>query len=460
MTLYVGLVQHSFHHYVLESFSDPTALHSKRLGGDAYAATIRWSSRVGLVLLLVAAGCAGPAPGAGPDQIRALEARVAASPGDAEGLRALGETYARAGQYDLAYDALRRAEQIAPTDPRTQIALGLVEEARGDRAEALARLEGVPPLPTYDPFVEARREWLRREVARADARALSIAEDSPQITPRQTSVAVFPLATQGGDAQTAALGRGLSQWIADDLAALGVPVVEDIRVHTLIDELGLRPTSLAPDRARYLGRLLRTTSGIIGTVSVSGGRVEVGAAPWEWEQEQVPEFSLVEGALQDVADVERRLVIALASRLGVRVTDADRERLAERASPDIDAFLLYSRGLLAEDAGRLAEAADLYREAARRDPSFGAAEAAALAVARLQAVPGEASAALAALAPSGEPSLAAQLVRSRVARLNGSLGVGVGRSETDRDPASEVPLVPPSTTPFPAPPPPPSSGGN
>ena len=414
---------------------------------------------MGLLLIVVSvAGCSG----LGDEPIRRLEADVARSPGEADALRRLGMAYARDGRFDPAYAALRRAEQTAPGDVRTQVLIALVEEGRGNWAEAIARYESVPSSPEYDPFVADRRDWLHRQSVRSDVRALLDAEGYPSTVPRRSSVAVFPLAHRAGDPAFADLGRGFSEWIREDLAALGVPIAEGRRAETVLNELGVSPTTLDPARARRLGRLLQATDVVVGTVAVADGRIEVGAAPWAWEEESAPDLSLVEGDLDDLAAIEARLVLALANRLGMGLTDGDRQRLMDRPSPDAEAFRLYSRGLLAEDAGRFDDAADLYREATRRDPSFEAAQKAALTLDRLQAVPADVQVALASLDSARALSPAMQLVDARVQRLSGSLGVAAGRFGAGRDPAAEVSLRPPAGTPspFPDPPAPPSTGGN
>src|SRR5207244_5989084 len=54
-------------------------------------------------------------------------------------------------------------------------------------------------------------------------------------------------------------------------------------------------------------------------------------------------------------------------------TPAERVAISERPTRDIQAFLLYSRGLEAQDRGDFAAAAQAFGSAAQRDPGFGAA---------------------------------------------------------------------------------------
>jgi len=55
------------------------------------------------------------------------------------------------------------------------------------------------------------------------------------------------------------------------------------------------------------------------------------------------------------------------------LTPAEQVAISERPTRDIQAFLLYSRGLETADRGDFTAAAGFFGAAAQRDPSFGAA---------------------------------------------------------------------------------------
>ncbi len=72
-------------------------------------------------------------------------------------------------------------------------------------------------------------------------------------------------------------------------------------------------------------------------------------------------------------DLEKQVVFQLIGRLGITLTPQESAAISERPTRDITAFLLYSRGLEAQDRGDYGAAARSFQAAAQRDPSFGAA---------------------------------------------------------------------------------------
>ena len=398
---------------------------------------------VGLALL---AGCAGPSSSLTAADVRArlpaLEARAEAAPSDADALRELGRAYARLGEYDRAREALLQAERLGPRDAGTAYALGLVDEAEGRPAQALARYRAAGGAAPYGPLVAGRRARLEGEAARADVDSLLDAESYPAV--RDGVVAVFPLRFRG-DAALRPLARGVTALLADDLAALGLRVVGAGRVRAVLDALALGPDDVGADRARRLGRLLQSDHVVVGSLAAQGDSLRVEAALWEWGESPAPAFADAAGALDALFQVEADLVLAVAERAGLALSEADRARIAERPTQDAAAFLQFSRALAEEDAGRYAEAAALYAEAARLDPGFRLAADRAATAQTLEAASGSVQSALAAADRLVPSVAAARLVGRRLTHVNQSLGVHTPALGGERVPTAEVPLAPPST---------------
>jgi len=66
--------------------------------------------------------------------------------------------------------------------------------------------------------------------------------------------------------------------------------------------------------------------------------------------------------MEQLLDAQKQVVFQLLDRLGVQLTPAERTSLQERPTKDLQAFLLYSRGLAAEDAGDFGGAANLFNQ--------------------------------------------------------------------------------------------------
>jgi hypothetical protein len=74
--------------------------------------------------------------------------------------------------------------------------------------------------------------------------------------------------------------------------------------------------------------------------------------------------------LQSLFDLEKAVVLQLLQRMGITLTPAEQQAISERPTRDLQAFLLFSRGLEAQDQGNFAAAAQAFQAAARIDPSF------------------------------------------------------------------------------------------
>jgi hypothetical protein len=80
------------------------------------------------------------------------------------------------------------------------------------------------------------------------------------------------------------------------------------------------------------------------------------------------------GRFRDLLKMEKTLIVDLSARLGYQLSEAERLRVLENGTQNLAAFLAYSRGLLAEDAGDFSRAAAYFSDAVQTDPGFQAAK--------------------------------------------------------------------------------------
>lgn len=410
-----------------------------------------------LIVVALLAGCTGQRALAPADYralLPSLQERAAEAPHDASAFRDLGVAYAQAGDPERAYEALLEAERLDPGDPKTYYAVGLVEEELGNLDEAIARYQDANRGSPYWQEMTARAERLARQIAQTDLATVLAAEDYPEAAYAQGDVAVFPFASEEGGA----LGRGLSEVLARDLADVGgLRVVSGVRAQLLLEEYNLAPGDLDAARAQRLGRLLQVRWVVSGSVeaadSVRIRAVLIPSAP----SSEVGASSLTAVAtpadevFEGIGEVAARLL----GELGVSLTEAEQSRLGRAPTTNAEAFLLYGRGLLAMDAGRYAEAASLYTEAFDLDPRFRLAAEQARVTEPLAATADAPAAALLVLGIADAMVGAEGLVSDRLDALNRSLSALVIPGAGARDPAAEVTPSGPATDPFPDPPPPP-----
>jgi len=153
-------------------------------------------------------------------------------------------------------------------------------------------------------------------------------------------------------------------------------LLERLQIGVLLDELKLGTSQRAdPATAARVGRLLRAERMVQGTVTIpssGGGPVHLTASVVTGAGVVRP-VAPATGPFRQLLGLEKQVVFGLAAQLGIELTEAERQRILKEGPRQLAAFLAYSRGLEAMDAGDYARAAQHFGEAARGDPSFRAA---------------------------------------------------------------------------------------
>jgi TolB-like protein len=205
-------------------------------------------------------------------------------------------------------------------------------------------------------------------------------------------VAVFPFELVSADSSLHPLGRALAELLTTDLAQTSrLTVLERARLQLLVDELKLDAGGRvdAATAARG-GRLVGAERVVDGTVSGGADRLQLAAAVVPVESGVVTPGGAggapltLSDALPRFFDMEKQLAFALYGSLGVELTEAERERVNQRQTENLQAILAYGRGLEAEDMGAFAEAVRWYTRAAQLDPGFEEARRRAAAAAAMR----------------------------------------------------------------------------
>lgn len=374
--------------------------------------------------------------------LAALLALGCAAPGGlapADGLER-GRAALAAGAYLDARDAYRIWLAARPGDARAELGLAAAYEGlhQLDSARAAyARVEASRPPGNVRRQLEGRLRLLaRRQLAEA-ARAAVVNEGAlAPLAPRAHTVAVLPFRYLGVDAQYQPLERGLAQLVVTDLGQVGsLTLLEREAAQWLLDEMKLTQFGLVDTAtAARSGRLLGAERVIQGSFQdLAGERVRMDGAAVATTSGAIAAAASADDQLRRLFDAEKTLVLDLLQRLGVGLTDAERERIAERPTASLLAYLAFSRGLAAEDRDAFAEAAREYRAAVRLDPSFRqagerAATTAGMARAQEVSLPGVAG----LLDPVGDLTFLTD-------QLNYVMGSGMRSAERAQDPRGTGP---------------------
>lgn len=345
----------------------------------------RWPARRLVVpaLLLSLAACAGrraPAPPS-PEQIPALERRAERHPSDVDVLARLGAAYRQDGRLEQARTILASAHERAPRDPAAALFLGLTHEDLGEPGEArevysryLEQEE--PPL---EERIRQRLELLRRQELQASIADAIEREDSlADRDPSPSTVAVLPFLYRSGDPEFRPLSRALAAFLVTDLSQTDrLQVVERLRVQLLLRELSLSDSEYVdPATAARSGHLLgagRIVQGLMegdtAALSVEAAAVDARSPPETMD----PAFT-GSGPPERIFELETELALGIYRSMGIELTPAQRERVAQQPTRNLRALLAFGRGLVDEDSAHFELAAEHYRRAAEIDPGFEEAE--------------------------------------------------------------------------------------
>ena len=359
-------------------------------------------------------GCGlGKMSAVSPEEMPALEQRIAEHPEDgAARLRYAAALFA-ANQCDSAVVMARTGIARRPNDALGPLVIGQCLEQAGNHTDAISeynRFLDANPEGRGSASVQARILIAQRDQATAMAReALRLESEQAQVPTDPEVVAVLPLQIVG-DSQYQPLSLGLAQIITSDLALLQrFRMVERLQLSALLEELQLGQTERVDQAsAARVGRLVRAGRMVQGLAAIpEDGDTRLEASVVMSDGEVRSPGSLT-GRLRDLLQMEKQLVVAIASQLGYTLSQAELQLILENGTQNMTAFLAYSEGLLAEDAGDYSAAAAHFARAVRADPNFQAArdgfQAAEMAP-EVEAATATEVTEIASAAPSSEPSL-------------------------------------------------------
>ena len=394
-----------------------------------------------LALILASAACAPAAPPAPPTQteIAALEARVAAAPGDTDTKVRLARAYQQTGR---PADGARVLEPVLAAQPRLAtgvLVLGLTYEDLGRFKEArdlYERYLAQTQSGGLTDEVRARISLIRRKELEAAVKSALQQEATLSTTPAARSVAVFPFVFSGGDPELRPLSRALAEMLTNDLAQTNrFTVLERLHVQLLLNEIALSEGgAVSRETAVKGGRILGAGRIVQGQVEGTEAALRLQAAVVDASTAGTI-VGRAEGqdALRRLFDLEKKMALDIYAAMGVQLTAAEIARVNRRPTDNIQAILAYGRGLEAGDAGNYAQAAREFEQAARLDGSFAAAREGAARARGLAAAAATSTAQLGqrAGAPSDASSIAAiqaivptSVTRDAAPEVLGSEGLG------------------------------------
>ncbi len=332
--------------------------------------------------LMLASLAVAPAAAQGGDAIAKLEAARNRTPQSVAALRGLGIAYYKAKRYADARAVLDQARQLDPKDGVSALYTGLAAEQLGDLTSARRAYEAylnVGKTRRAKSQIRTRLVSLSRQEALASAKAAVANEATISRTLGSTfTVAVPPLRFSGTDSTLKPLERGMADLLITDLSrSARLTVVERDRMQAIADEIQLSQSSrVDAATAVRAGKLMQAGTIVNGIIQQTGAdQIALDASLVNVGTGAIGPAAQVTNSLDQLFDMEKRLVFQLFERLGVTLTPAERQLVERRPTNNLQAFLAYSRGLMATDDGRLQDAARFFESARSLDPGFIAATA-------------------------------------------------------------------------------------
>jgi tetratricopeptide (TPR) repeat protein len=310
----------------------------------------------------------------GAEALPILEALAVQNPNNGEVLDLLGQAYYRTGRHQDAETKLTNAQSLGYWSAEGVLYRGLMRERAGDLDGAVKIYQAYPAIPSRSAQRKIRgrirfilRQQLHTEMGRLVKEESSRAKALPRLT-----VGVFPFRYVGVSSELAVLGRGLAEFLTTDLSMVRrLQVLERSRVVALLEEIGLGASGLVDDRtALRMGRIAGAGTVLNGVYRDFPGGVNIESAVADVVQGRLDNLRPVGGKLDAVFDMEKGIVFDAVSRLGIELTEIEREEISRRPTRNLLAFLEFSRGLAAEDAGDWPKAHTHYQAASKADPKF------------------------------------------------------------------------------------------
>ncbi|HET7790324.1 MAG TPA: tetratricopeptide repeat protein [Gemmatimonadales bacterium] len=336
-----------------------------------------------VAVTVVAGACAsGPRETAAvtPEAIPALEAQRAQAPIDPSINLKLARAYYAASRFADARAALAVVLTSQPQNSEARAYLGLIYEGLNQFDSARTTYNSLlanKPSRGVQKLLQGRLALLAQAELHYTARQ-ALARESLLVKtpPPGNTVAVLPFRYVGQDTLLKPLERGLAALVVTDLSQVKtLRLVEREQMQVLLDEMHLGASSRTdPSTGARSGYLVGAAEVVQGQFQDQNRAIRLDASVVRATDAGIAATGSGSDQLAQLFDIEKQVVLQLLDKMGVTLTPAERVAISERPTKDIQAFLLYSRGLQAEEQGNYAAAAEAFSAAAQRDPGFSAAQ--------------------------------------------------------------------------------------
>ncbi|MGH7618761.1 MAG: CsgG/HfaB family protein [Gemmatimonadaceae bacterium] len=340
---------------------------------------VRWAVLASMLGAGLTSACATAISGSA-DNIARLELAKTSNPNSEAVARNLGIAYFKATppRYNDARASLTQAVSMDQKDGVAALYLGLTAEAQNDLPAAKTAYESylaVGKTRGVKNQISERLAVIDRKVNEEQAKRAVAQEQALSAVPGPpNTVAVMPFTFTGADTSLKPLERGMADLVTTDLSrASALKVLERQQLQALLDEIQLQQsagiqsgTGVRAGKILQAGRIVGGSISQLGPDQLRATASVTNVQTSALQGNPTPQQSTID----QLFDMEKRLVLDLFANLNVTLTTAERNAIEQRPTRSMAAFLSYSRGLELEDQGRYDEASRSFDNALRLDPGF------------------------------------------------------------------------------------------
>jgi len=188
-----------------------------------------------------------------------------------------------------------------------------------------------------------------------------------------TRVLAIPLFTNHtGNVEYDWLNEALADMLTTDIASIkSITIVNRLHLKKLINEQKLSQTGLIQDDEKVLiGRMVGAKQIVTGSYSVIGGNIRIDAQLFDSEQGIALGAASIQGNLDEIFILEKRLALKLLDILQIEVSDEDKIQLLQVESNKIEAIENNYKGVLALETNDIKQAKKYFETATEVDPYY------------------------------------------------------------------------------------------
>lgn len=200
---------------------------------------------------------------------------------------------------------------------------------------------------------------------------------APRVEQGERSIAVMTFVNLTREAADDWIGEGIAETVTSDLKNVhGLAVVGRAQIFELLKNFAPRPDAADDRLAIEIGRRLGTWWVVTGAYQRIGPRIRITTQVIEVLRATLLKTLKIDGSIDDIFELQDRIVFELSRSLDLKVDKAQAEAIAREETFSVEAFEAYSRGLLnMRQATRdsIDRAIMLFARATELDPNYAEA---------------------------------------------------------------------------------------